>query len=385
MTHNSSMNPQRWSLTTKRIVVVILLALAILLFLHTGDIVLPFVWAGILAYILMPLVNVLERKGLPRNLAATAVFLGVFALIIGIGRFAIPLAFGELRDLQRSLPRLLETAQASVASFTDGTILGGLDSSAFQRGLAGILDNVSRMAVPFVVAFGRFLLEFLVFLIGLFFLLRDAPKLKHWARHLIPPSQRPDLLPLLGQVSALLGHYVRGQILLILIMATLTTVSLTLFGVPYSFVLGLLTGVLETIPIVGPITAGAIAVIVALGHENPFGWSQVVYGAAIAGLFTVLRHLEDYFVIPLVIGRIVRLHPAIVIFSLLAGGAVAGLLGVLLAVPVAATTRLVLIFVNAKLRDEDPYPRIENELAAASEDSSEAPRGTRPIEGPVRL
>jgi predicted PurR-regulated permease PerM len=128
-----------------------------------------------------------------------------------------------------------------------------------------------------------------------------------------------------------------------------------------------MTGVLEVIPIIGPITAGAVASLVALGNPNPFGWSQLVYVAAIAIMYTVMRHAEDYFVIPLVIGRIVRLHPALVIFALLSGGAVFGLIGVILAVPVAATLRLVLIYVSAKLRDEDPFPRLEHELAEEGE------------------
>ena len=145
-----------------------------------------------------------------------------------------------------------------------------------------------------------------------------------------------------------------------------------MFGVPFSLLLGLMTGVLEVIPIIGPITAGAVASLVALGNPNPFGWSQLVYVAAVAIMYTVLRHAEDYFVIPLVIGRIVRLHPALVIFALLSGGAVFGLIGVILAVPVAATLRLVLIYVSAKLRDEDPFPRLEHELAEEGERVVEA-------------
>src|SRR5439155_993953 len=97
--------------------------------------------------------------------------------------------------------------------------------------------------------------------------------------------------------------------------------GLTILGIPYSVLLGIMTGVLETIPFVGPITAGAIACLVALGHPNPFGWSQIAYVAVVAIMYTVLRHAEDYLVIPAVIGRAVRLHPAIVIFALLSGGA----------------------------------------------------------------
>jgi predicted PurR-regulated permease PerM len=197
---------------------------------------------------------------------------------------------------------------------------------------------------------------------------------------MVPPASRQELLPLGEQVSILLSRYVRGQLLLVVIMSTATTIGLTVFGVPFSLLLGLVTGVLEVIPIIGPITAGAVACLVALGNPNPFGWSQLVYVGAIALMYTVLRHAEDYFVIPLVIGRIVRLHPAVVIFALLSGGAVFGLIGVVLAVPVAATLRLVLIYVSAKLRDEDPYPRLEEELAEEGERPASDPVTVRTLE-----
>jgi len=371
-------NTPRWSATTKRVVVLMFALLGLYLLSRTVEIVRPFIWAAIVGYILQPLVAQLERRGLPRNLAALTVFLTVVAFIIGIVRFVVPLAFAEIRDLQGALPTLIQTAQRSVADVTDNTLLDQLDEAIFQRAIPELIQGAPRMAVPFAAAIGHFLLEFLVFLIGTFFFLRDIPKLGGWFRGFIPPSQRAEMIPLLGQVSALLGRYIRGQLMLVAIMASATTIGLTLFGLPYSFVLGILTGLLETIPIVGPITAGAIAVLVALGHPNAFGWPQLVYAAAIAALYTVLRHAEDYFVIPLLIGRIVRLHPALVIFSLLAGGTAFGLLGVLLAVPVAATVRLVLMYVGAKLRDEDPFPRLEEELAASEDGAAATHEASRP-------
>lgn len=374
----------RWSTSTKRVVLLVLAALVALLLWRTGDIVAPFIWAGILAYILIPLVNLLERRGLSRGLSAAVVFACVLAAIISILRFAVPLAFAEIRDLQRSLPRLIENAHQSIAVFTNGTVFDQLDEVLFVRGLNQLLGIAPQFAVPFVAGVGRFLLEFLIFLVGTFFFLRDGLRLRRTFTRLIPQSQRGEILPLLAQVSTLLGHYVRGQLLLVVIMATATTISLTLFALPYAFVLGIITGVLETIPIVGPITAGAIAVLVALGHQNPFGWTPVVYAALIAIVYTVLRHTEDYFVIPLVIGRIVRLHPAIVIFSLLAGGSIAGLLGILLAVPAAATARLVLIYISAKLRDKDPFPQIEEELASTTGAAGEAAREPRVLGGQAR-
>lgn len=354
----------RWSSTTKRVVVALFAIAALYVVYRAGDIVRPFVWAGVLAFVLLPLVGLLERRlSLPRTAAAGVVFAGLLAAIIGGGRLLVPLAVGQIRDLQRMLPSLVGNAQNTLAETANQ--IGLQDFNAIILNFAGVSDvtqMIARGAVPFIVGIGRFLLELLVFLIATFFLLRDAPRLGQWFRRILPASQRNELIPLLAQVNTVLGRYVRGQMFLIGVMSTVTFIGLSILQVPFVLLLAIMTGVLEVIPIVGPITAGAIASLVALGHPAPWGLSQIWYVAIVALMYTVLRHAEDYFVIPLVIGRIVRLHPAVVIFSLLTGGALYGLLGVLVAVPVAATLRLVLIYVGAKLRDEDPFPQLEHEL-----------------------
>lgn len=375
----NALTTTRWSPALKRIIVGILIVGAAFVVYRAGDIVRPFLWAAILGYILLPVVRAFEhRLTNHRGLAAGIVFIVVLLVIAGGVRFLAPLAVEQAQMFQRSLPTLIANGQNTLAETLDQVgaedlvpiVFGPVASAPIE-----VTRSVATMAVPFIVGFSHFLLEFLVFLIATFFFLRDWPRLIDWIRRLVPPASRHELLPLGEEVSILLSRYVRGQLLLVAVMATATTMGLTLFGVPFSLLLGLVTGVLEVIPIIGPITAGAIACLVALGNPNPFGWSQLVYVGAIAVMYTVLRHAEDYFVIPLVIGRIVRLHPALVIFALLSGGAVFGLLGVVLAVPVAATLRLVLIYVSAKLRDEDPFPRLEEELAE---------EGERPQPAPVR-
>jgi predicted PurR-regulated permease PerM len=354
----------RWSSTTKRVVIALFAIAALYIVYRAGDIVRPFVWAGVLAFVLLPLVGLLERRlSMPRTAAAGIVFLGLLAAIIGGARILVPLAIDQVRDLQRTLPTLVANAQNTLAETADQ--VGLSDLNALIVGFTGASDlsgMVARGAVPFIVGIGHFLLELLVFLIATFFLLRDAPRLFQWFRRILPASQRNELIPLFAQVNTLLGRYVRGQMFLIAVMSTATFIGLSILQVPFVLLLAIMTGVLEVIPIVGPITAGAIACLVALGHPAPWGLSQIWYVAVVAVMYTVLRHAEDYFVIPLVIGRIVKLHPAVVIFSLLTGGALYGLLGVLVAVPVAATLRLVLIYVGAKLRDEDPFPQLEQEL-----------------------
>ena len=354
----------RWSSTTKRVVVALFAVAAIYIVYRAGDIVRPFVWAGVLAFVLLPVVGLLERRlSVPRTVAAAIVFLGLLAAIIGGARLLVPLALDQLRDLQRSLPTLVANAQNTLTETADQIGLADLDALFVNfAGVTDLTQMVARGAVPFIVGIGHFLLELLVFLIATFFLLRDAPRLFQWFRRILPASQRNELIPLFAQVNTVLGRYVRGQMFLIGVMSTATFIGLSILQVPFVLLLAIMTGVLEVIPIVGPITAGAIACLVALGHPAPWGLSQIWYVAIVAVMYTVLRHAEDYFVIPLVIGRIVKLHPAVVIFSLLTGGALYGLLGVLIAVPVAATLRLVLIYVGAKLRDEDPFPQLEQEL-----------------------
>ena len=355
----------RWSAATKRVVVALFAVAGLYIVYRAGDIVRPFVWAAIVAFVLLPVVALIERRlSLPRTAAAAIVFIALLAAVFGGGRVLIPLAIDQVRDLQRSLPSLVTNAQNTLAETADQIGLEQLDELIVSfAGANDLSQMIARGAVPLVVGLGRFLLELLLFFIATFFLLRDAPRLLQWFRRLLPPSQRNELLPLLAEVNVLLGRYVRGQLLLIGVMATATFIGLTVLQVPFTILLAIMTGVLEVIPIVGPITAGAIACLVALGHPAPWGLTQIWYVAIVAIMYTILRHAEDYFVIPLVIGRIVKLHPAVVIFALLTGGALFGLLGVLLAVPVAATARLVLIYVSAKLRDEDPFRQLEEDLA----------------------
>lgn len=355
---------RRWSPTTKRIVLGVVIAAVVFILWRAGEIVHPFVWAFIVGYVLLPTVTFLERRGLQRGPAAAIVFLVLVVAIAGVIRLFAPIAVAQLHDLQRAFPSTLRNAQETGAGILRDLGMGDLTELVFPGGTQEVSRNVAGMVVPLAQAIGRFALELLVFLIGVFFVLRDAPRLFSAMEGLIPRGQRAELLHIAGQVSTLIQRYIRGQLILVLIMATVTSVGLSVLEVPYSVILGIVTGVLELIPIVGPITAGAIASIVALGHPNPFGWTQLWYVGGVVIMYTVLRQTEDYVVVPLVIGRIVRLHPIVVIFSVLAGGALFGLLGVILAVPVAATLRLVLIYVLAKLRDEDPLAQLAREIEA---------------------
>lgn len=374
---------RRWSPLTKRVALAIILAALLLVLWRAGEIVPPFVWAFVVGYVLLPAVAFFEKRGLRRGAAAAVVFLVLVAAIVGAIRLVAPVAVEQTHELQRAFPSTVRNAQQTGAEILRDIGLGDLTALIFPGGSQEVATNVGRMVVPLAQALGRFTLELLVFLIAAFFVLRDAPRLFQAAEGLVPREQRAEVLHIAGQVGYLIRRYIRGQLILVVVMATVTGVGLSILKVPYSVLLGSLTGVLELVPIVGPITAGALASLVALGHANPFGWSQLWYVGAVVIMYTVLRQTEDYVVVPLVIGRIVRLHPIVVIFSVLAGGALFGLLGVILAVPVAATSRLLLIYVLAKLRDEDPLAQLTKEIEAA-DDGGERTAEARAVRGGAR-
>src|SRR5262249_3450555 len=151
----------------------------------------------------------------------------------------------------------------------------------------------------------------------------------------VPSRYRGTVRDLGTHVHWVLGRYLRGQLYLICIMSVVTYIVLTfVFHLRFAVALAIMTGILEVIPFLGPVLAATIAAIVALSTQN----IGTMIGVIIA--YTVLRQLEDQFVMPFVVGRAVHLHPLVTIFAVLTGAATAGVLGAVLAVPIAATVRV---------------------------------------------
>jgi predicted PurR-regulated permease PerM len=180
-------------------------------------------------------------------------------------------------------------------------------------------------------------LKIILTLLALFYMLLDGPRFGRAALRFVPPNQREHVAEVAEQIHLVLGRYLRGQLFLIGLMSIVTTLMLTfVFKLPYALPLGIATGILEVIPLLGPWLAGGLAPIVALVHGGP----GLAIGVGVA--FFVLRMAEDQLVMPFVVGRAVHLHPLVTIFSVLLGGSLAGVLGAVLAVPVAAAIRVTL-------------------------------------------
>src|SRR5258708_31196233 len=175
-----------WTPTTKRVVVAVLVAAAAFLVLHMGEIAVPFLWAFVLGYVLLPAVAFLEQRvKMRRGFAAFLVFLALVGALLLFLRVVVRLAIAQVRDVNHEVPNLLRNAQITLSQALANLGASDLDPLVFLPQVE-ITQSVARMVVPVATAVSRFALELLICLVATFFVLRDAPRLFELIRGLIP-------------------------------------------------------------------------------------------------------------------------------------------------------------------------------------------------------
>jgi predicted PurR-regulated permease PerM len=328
---------------------------------QVSDILAPFVWAIITVYVFNPLLQVIARRtGLPRRLCAIISFVLLLGLLVLGIVVLIPALSSQVQQLVHDLPDLIRQAgkvlgQTSVNIFGITINLTGTDEE-INRELGQLLMEIGRIFVPTALPrIASSLIKLLIYLVATFLLLLEADRIRPSIELYTPTALKNELGPLAARINNVLGAYIRAQLFLVALMSVVSFIALTILGVRFAPLLAIFTGLVETMPFVGPYIAGGVAVLVALTQgSNHFGWAPIGLAIAVAITYTVLRQIEDNFVMPLVVGRLVRLHPLVVIFSVLAGASLFGILGLLLAVPVAATLKIVAIYLYRKLSEQPP-------------------------------
>lgn len=349
-----------WAKITTAAVVI---ALTILLLRAVGGLLTPFIWAVITAYLLNPLVRVLSvRTRLGRGWWVILIYLAAGLMIyLGVNWLA-PRVGNQYSDLVRSLPALATATEGWIEANGRFELANGIafDLRILEEEIVTFIGELGRelpATIPELVygVFERIVLV-LIYLVVTFYLLVQADQIADNMYGLVPLPQRGEIRELGRSIDRVLGAYIRSQLLLIAIMATLTYIPLSILGVRYALVLAIATGFLEIIPFVGPWTAAGSAALVALfGGSSNVAWPNWVLALVVIAVYTVLRQAEDHLIIPNLVGRIVKLHPVFVIFAILAGASIGGALGLLMAVPVAATIKIILSYLYSKLVDS-PVP-----------------------------
>jgi predicted PurR-regulated permease PerM len=358
---------ERIYLSSRARATIIWVAVAVTLFFlwQVHAILTPFIWALITAYVLNPVVVWLARRtGLPRRLWAIVFYLALLGLLVWGLVSLLPMLSQQLAEFVREMPqhvRELGRSLRDAGLLTGNTIdilgtridLTAADEDISKQLSTLISQELGRSLIPALTHGFEGALKLLVYLVATFFLLLDMDRIGDSIARFTPRPVRIELGPWVRRINYVLGAYIRGQLILVMLMSVVTFIALSILQVRFAPLLAIFTGLVETIPFIGPYTAGATAVLVAITQGSaPFGWTPVVLGIVVAITYTVLRQLEDNFVIPLFIGRLVHLHPLAVIFAVLAGAALGGILGLLIAVPVAATIKIIAIYLYGKLQEE---------------------------------
>jgi predicted PurR-regulated permease PerM len=306
----------------------------------------PFVIAGVLAYIFSMVVDRLqERLRWPRVLTVSLLYLLVLSVIGLLLFFGAETIYQQTHDFvsggsnitEQGLRQIMGDQSYTFAGITfDAKTLAEKANTAvteyFGKGAAGDVLNVARTV-------GTRLLDTLLVIIVSFYLLMSGKQIGAYMLRFVPAGSRTRTGYVAGRIHTVLGAYLRGQLLLILLMSVVSFIVLQfVFNVPYAIPLAILTGFLEILPLIGPAIATVLAAGVALAAHGT--------GAAVGVIivYFVLRELEDNLVMPFVVGRAVELHPLVTIFAVLAGGQIAGIIGMLLAVPVTAAIKVILDF-----------------------------------------
>lgn len=332
--------------------------LAVALFiLHVATILPPFIWAAVTAYLAHPLVRRIQRAShLPRGVIIGVFYIAFIGLLTFIAVQVVPTLFNQTRALVNALPELINTAQdeflrepqIQIGDITIDT--GELITQATQLAQQ-LATRFGQEAVPLVLYTVGLLIKVLVYLLTTFYLLLQGDRLIGGIQKLAPSRHQGTVGRIIQRVNGTFGAYIRAQLALFAIVSFTTFITLSVLQVEYALALAIATGILELIPIIGPWVAAGSAILVGLSQgTTPFDWSPIQLAAVIGFSYFALRMAQDHLIIPQLIGRVVRLHPVLVIFGLLVGSTTGGILGLLLAVPTLAALKIIIMEVLEELR-----------------------------------
>jgi predicted PurR-regulated permease PerM len=313
-----------------------------------NDILLPFVVGGAVAYFFDPVVVRLQRAGLSRTWATAVVTIVAVLIAVGVAMAIVPPLFGQVQAMivkapefavkaaQRVQPMIepvrtkmglpplsLQELQADATKLAGQAlaVVGGIAGKVAQRG-AAVINLLGLLFLTPVVTF---------------YLLRDWPKVIAAINGALPLDHAATIRHLAHESNAAVAGYVRGQALVCLCLGTIYGVGLSLVGLQFGFVIGIIAGLISFIPFVGTLVGATLSIGMALAQFPP-EWIGVV---KVAIVFVVGHALEGNFLSPKLVGDRVGLHPVWIMFALLAGGSLFGFTGVLIAVPVAAVIGVV--------------------------------------------
>lgn len=324
-------------------IVGIALALAILVWVggRIAIIFPPLVLAGMIVFLLNPVVTVLHRRGVPRAFGAGLAYLAFFGVVTLVLLLAIPTVQNQAEEFADRWPEV----QDNIEHWIDERS-ADLEGTPFEFDREELLDRVTsdsdidvgeslQRATEIGFQVLEILLIFILAPIFAFYILIDVPHLRRVAEGLIPESVREDVVLVSRRLNHALGGFFRGQLMVAFIVGLMSSIGLRIIDLPFWLIIGMIAGFFNLVPLIGPWVGGVPAVFIALTTREPITavWAVLV--------MVIVQQIDNHFISPLVMKRAVKLHPVVVMVVLLLGGSLFGFFGLLIAVPLTAAVKIV--------------------------------------------
>jgi predicted PurR-regulated permease PerM len=326
--------------------IVAAIAVTVLLLQRLASVLVPFLGAALLAYLCAPFVTWLQSKRVPRLLAVMLVMCVAVLIVVGLMLVVVPTIGAQISALLEELPQVIEWYRHTVVPWAHDTLRIDLpDNAERARTVAANAlqagGDLSQRLVPSLTSGGLALLSLLGMLVLLpvllFYFLLDWDRIIATLETLVPPRHLQQVTALVAEIDAALSAFFRGQLSVMIGLGMFYSAALAIVGLDSALSIGIITGTLCFVPYLGftlGLVLGTLAALLQFQTVSGLVWVWVVFGLG--------QILEGYVLTPWLVGHRVGLHPVWVLFAVLAGGALLGFIGMLLAVPAAAVLLVLL-------------------------------------------
>ncbi len=351
----------RWSSQTKLTVTLLLLALGIYLLYRFRIVIAPVILAIILAYILSPVVSLIENHlKIRRAFATAATYLILLAILVLLPLSIIPPLVAQAAELNLDIQRFLTSINELLSNriiFSGQTIDLNALIDQLVGSLQGFFEPLFGQTLSVAVEVISSVVWVIFVFVASFYLIKDGASLSKWLENLVPPAYRGDYVLLRDEISQIWAAFFRGQIILALVVAIIITSVGFIIGLPFALAMGALAGLLELLPSLGHAIWLFIGSLLAFFLGSSWlplpNWAFMLL---LIGLHLIFEQFDLNYLIPRIIGRRVHLHPLVVILGIVTGAVFAGVLGIFLAAPTIASARVIGRYIYAYLFDLEPFP-----------------------------
>ncbi len=312
----------------------------------------------ILAYFLNPLVNYFERKGLKRIFAALAVYLTILGVISVLSISVLPRTGREIKRLAINFPEYVNAVTIWInnlyAGYSDTltempellTSIEDVVSQNLARVQSGIANSIESFVLSIVGLFTRIISWILTPILTFYFLV-DKEHFIDKFRKLIPKKHKEDILELLREIDTAMSQFIRGRLLMAVMVGITTTIFLFLMGIEFAIVIGFITGLADIVPYIGPFLGFLPAVIFAF-------IASPIKALWVGVFFIVIQWVENNILGPKVLGKSTGMHPLTILLAIIVGGTIFGVMGMILSVPAVSISMILFDYFKKRLAERYP-------------------------------